>query len=74
MGIATPSESAAMGAFACYPRLNGEVIKKTIAGTLRVIVMLLMILTAATAFSQILAYTGASKGLSEFVIGLYLPL
>lgn len=78
MGIATPTESAAMGAFACfvlvasYRRLNREVMKKTIAGTLRITVMLLMILTGATAFSQILAYTGASRGLSEFVTGLNL--
>jgi len=78
MGIATPTESAAMGAFACfvlvtcYRRLNREVMKKTLAGTLRITVMLLMILTGATAFSQILAYTGASRGLSEFVTGLNL--
>ena len=78
MGIATPTESAAMGAFACfilvavYRQLNWQVMKKTLAGTLRITVMLLMILTGATAFSQILAYTGASRGLSEFVTGLNL--
>jgi len=76
MGVATPTESAAMGALACYvltifyKRFNWDLIKKSITGTLRIAVMMFMILTGAMAFSQILAFTGASKGLSQFVTGL----
>jgi tripartite ATP-independent transporter DctM subunit len=79
MGIATPSESSAMGALTCYilvaiyRRFNWNVVKKATAGTLRIAVMLMVIITGATAFSQILAYTGASRGLTEFVVGLNLP-
>ena len=76
MGVATPTESAAMGALACYiltifyGRFGWKLIKKSITGTLRITVMMLMILTGAVAFSQILAFTGASKGLGQFVTGL----
>ncbi len=71
LGIATPTESAAAGVLgcyflaACYRRLNWAVFKKSITATLRVTVMMFMILTGSTAFSQILAYTGASTGLVE---------
>ena len=71
MGMATPSEAAAMGAFgafvlaACYRCLNWKVIKASILSTGRITVMLLTILLGAMAFSQILAYTGCIKGLVE---------
>jgi len=79
MGIATPTESAAMGTLAAfilsaaYRRLNWRVIKETIEGTLRITVMMFVILTGATAFGQILSYTGASQGLLKFVLDLNLP-
>jgi len=75
-GIATPSESAAMGAFgafvltAGYGRLTGEVIRKSLLATVEVTGMALLIITSATAFSQILAHTGAAAGLSKFATGL----
>jgi tripartite ATP-independent transporter DctM subunit len=75
-GIATPSEAAATGAIgtfilaAFYRRLSWEVLKKAGWGTLHITVMLFMIITGAVAFSQILAYTGASRGLVEFVVAL----
>lgn len=76
MGVATPTESAAIGALACYiltifyGRFGRKLIKDSVTGTLRITVMMLMILTGAVAFSQILAFTGASKGLGQFVTGL----
>jgi tripartite ATP-independent transporter DctM subunit len=72
IGIASPSEAAASGAIgtvilaACYRRLNWEVIKKTTVGSLSVTGMILIIIGGAQAFSQILAFTGASAGLAEF--------
>lgn len=76
LGIASPSEAAASGAIgtfilaACYKRLNWEVIKKTTISSLSVTGMILMIIGGAQAFSQILAFTGASAGLAEFATTL----
>jgi len=79
LGIATPSEAAATAAFAafivaaCYRRLNWHVIKTSILSAARISVMLLTILLGATAFSQILAYTGAVRGLIEFATTIPVP-
>jgi tripartite ATP-independent transporter DctM subunit len=76
LGVATPSEAAATGAIgtcilACaYGRLNLEVMKKTTASTLSITGMLFLIMAGARAFSQILSYSGASRGLSEIATGL----
>ena len=76
MGIATPTEAAALGALSClilaafYRRLNWELVKKSVTGTVQVTVMTFMILSGAVAFSQILAFSGATKGLLEFVVVL----
>ncbi len=73
-GLATPTESAGMGVLttailiAFYKKMNWEVMKKSVDATLRITVMMFMILTGSTAFSQILAYTGASRGLVELVV------
>ncbi|MFH1488770.1 MAG: TRAP transporter large permease [Pseudomonadota bacterium] len=78
-GLATPTESAGMGvvttAFVIflYKRLTLEVLKKSIDSTLRITVMMFMILTGSTAFSQILAFTGASRGLVELVVSFQMP-
>jgi tripartite ATP-independent transporter DctM subunit len=78
-GIATPTESAAMGVMSTvavvgmYGKLNMPVIRKSVEATLRITVMMFMILTGSTAFSQILAFTGASKGLVELVVSIPLP-
>ncbi len=78
-GLATPTESAAIGTLLSiilvwlYGKLSWGVIKKTFEGALQISVMMFMILTGATAFSQILAYTGASQGLLNFILGFKLP-
>jgi len=75
MGIATPSEAAATGAIgsfilaAIYRKLNWEVVKKSVASTARITVMILMIIAGASAFGQNLAFTGASRGLVELAVG-----
>ncbi len=79
LGIATPTEAAALGALGClvlafiYRGLSWEILKISITGTLQVTIMMLMILTGSTAFAQILAYTGASQGLVEFALSIPLP-
>lgn len=79
LGIASPTESAALGALgtfflaAFYGKLNWQVTKTSLLSTVQVTVMIFMILTASTAYSQILAFSGASKGMSEFAMGLPVP-
>ncbi len=76
LGVATPTEAAATGAIATfilaagYKRLNWQMVKKSVAGGLKTTLMILMILTGAAAFSQILASSGASRGLAGLAVGL----
>jgi tripartite ATP-independent transporter DctM subunit len=75
-GIATPTEAAATGALSCFlfslvqGRLTWDVMKKSMTSTLRITVMVFVIITGSQLFSQILAYSGAVNGLTEFVLGL----
>ena len=76
LGIATPTESAAMGALAtlilaaCFKKLNLNLLKESLAGTMRITVMMFLIVTGSLAFSQILAYSGATSGFVEAVNNL----
>ena len=78
LGVATPTEAAAMGSVgslvlaALYRSLNPKVARKAVTGALEVTVMTFMIIAGSITFSQILAFTGASRGLVEFVVGLQL--
>jgi tripartite ATP-independent transporter DctM subunit len=76
LGIATPSEAAAAGALsafvlaAIYGKINWGILKITVSSTVQITVMMLMIFTGSMAFSQILAFTGATGGLVQLVTGL----
>ena len=76
LGVATPSEAAGTGAVgtyllaALYGKFNWEVIKKSLWGTLQITVLVFFILVGAYAFTQILAFSGATRGLAHFIIGL----
>jgi len=76
LGIVTPSEAAATGALGCfilaalYGRFNWEIVKKSVQGTLRNTVMIFIVFTGVLAFSQLLAYTGATRGLVQLATGL----
>ena len=76
LGIATPTEAAAFGALgvvilaAAFGTLTREAIVKSLTGTLRVTVMVLIIVLASSTFSQILTISGASQGLVQWVSGL----
>jgi tripartite ATP-independent transporter DctM subunit len=67
LGVATPTEAAALGTAgsfllaACYGKLSWGVVREALESTLRISVMVLVILGAAGAFSQILAFTQANK-------------
>ena len=77
-GIATPSEAAALGAVGSlglaffYGKCNWKFLRKSLSETARTSCTILVILLASTTFSQILAFTGASRGLVEAVKGLHL--
>lgn len=79
LGVATPTESAAMGALgtfilaAAYGKLNWLVLKKSLYGSIQITVMIFMIIAGATAFSQLLAFTGASTGMVNLLVSFPLP-
>lgn len=76
MGIATPSEAAATGAVATLAlaaakrRLTWGVFSKAMFGSANISVMVLLIVSGAVAFSQLLAFTGATYGMVNAVVSL----
>lgn len=70
-GIASPTDSAALGALmsaliaACYRKLSWHALKTALIGTGKISVMILFIVAASTSFSQILAFSGATDGALE---------
>ena len=78
LGIADPTESSAVAVVvivilcAFYKKISFELFESSLRGTLQIVVMMLTILTGSVAFSQVLAFSGATKGLAEFVVGLSL--
>jgi tripartite ATP-independent transporter DctM subunit len=78
VGVADPSESAATGTVGmvivilCYRRLTWEVIRKSLHGMIMITGMVFLLIAGATTFGQILSFSGATGGLSEFAI--HLPL
>jgi tripartite ATP-independent transporter DctM subunit len=75
LGVATPTEAAALASLiafvlaAVYRSLNLKVIKMSIFSSLQVTVMILTIIAASAAFSQVLAFSGASRGMLHLVLG-----
>lgn len=78
-GWATPTECAALGAFATmvlavlYKSLTIENLLKSLQGTAAISGMILFIIVGATTFSQILSFSGASDGLARLITQLGLP-
>lgn len=74
-GVATPTESAALGAAAAlvaaalYRRLTWENFFVSVRQTLRFTVMTLFIIAGSITFSQVMAFSQASGGLSAAVLG-----
>jgi tripartite ATP-independent transporter DctM subunit len=78
-GWATPTECAALGAFATlllallYRALTLRNLLQALRGTAAISGMILFIIVGATTFSQILSFSGASNGLAQTITGLGLP-
>ena len=74
-GWATPTECAALGAFATmllalgYRALTRDAVLKALKGTAGILGMILFIILGATTFAQILSFSGASSGLVQYITG-----
>lgn len=74
-GWATPTECAALGAFATlvlamlYRALTFDALLKALKGTAGISGMILFIILGATTFAQILSFSGASNGLVQMITG-----
>jgi tripartite ATP-independent transporter DctM subunit len=73
LGIATPTEAAACGVFgviilaAAFRCLTFKSVTISVEGTVKVGAMVFFIIMNSTVFSQMLSYSGASKGLIQWV-------
>ncbi|MBA7696839.1 C4-dicarboxylate TRAP transporter large permease protein DctM [subsurface metagenome] len=76
VGVCTPTEASALGAFgsfvlaAAYRRLNWRITKEATMSCVKTTTLTLLIVTGSMAFSQLLSFTGVTRGIMELVIGL----
>lgn len=77
-GIVTPSEAAAFGALGVlilaviFRCLTWDAVKKSVVGALKVTLMAYLIVFGSATFSQLLAFSGASRGLITWATGFEL--
>ncbi len=76
LGVATPSESAATGVLgalataAYYRKLNLKMFTESLASAAFITSMILVIMASSKMFSQLLAFTGSTRELTNVVAGL----
>src|SRR5690606_19763310 len=76
VGMATPTEAAALGTLGAfgltvaYGSFSWQIMKDALISTMRTSVMVLSILAASQAFTQLLAYTGATQELVAWASAL----
>ena len=76
LGIATPTESAALGCMGVvvlllvYRKFSWAVIWRSLDDAMKVTAMTFLIITASTTFSQIFAFSGASNGFISTITGI----
>ncbi len=79
LGLATPTEAAALGAMATlvvnffYGKVSLRMLADSLKGTVSLTAMVFMILAASKTFSSILAFTNATDGMIDLVNGSSLP-
>jgi tripartite ATP-independent transporter DctM subunit len=79
LGVATPTEAAATGVFGAlvlawfYGGVSRKMLTEALHSGVIVAALLLLIMACATMFSQLLAFTGATQELGDFVVSLKLP-
>ncbi|MEX6507837.1 TRAP transporter large permease subunit [Jiella sp. M17.18] len=75
LGIATPTESAALGCAGvfcllfAYRRFSWKSVWAALDDAMKVTGMTFLIISASTTFSQVFAFSGASSGFIDFVTG-----
>ena len=78
LGIATPTEAAATGVVGAlilatfYRGLSWSMLGEALMSAATVASLLLVIMCSAVMFSQLLTFTGATRALGDFVVGLKL--
>lgn len=76
LGVATPTEAAATGTLGSfilallYRWLSWQIIRKSLMGAVKVTVMIFMIIIVSNTYGEILAFTGAASGMTNFVTNL----
>ncbi len=76
-GIATPTEAAAFGVAGtlaltlCYRAMSWRKLWRALFGTTRIAAMVLLIIMTSHTFGAMLAFSGASSGLIDWVGGLH---
>lgn len=76
IGVATPIEAAATGAMstfilaAAYKQLNWGMVKKSFIGAMKITLMMFLIISNSSAFSQILAFSGVAPNVINLALGL----
>jgi len=79
LGVATPTEAAATGTLGsfilalAYRCLTRDIMRKSVLGTVKVTTMIFMIIIVSTTYGQILAFTGAASGMTQFITHLSVP-
>ncbi|MBI4286388.1 MAG: TRAP transporter large permease subunit [Chloroflexi bacterium] len=79
LGVSTPSEAAALGATgsfivaALYGRLTWGTVRKTLWETVKVSAMIFTIVMSASAFSELLAYSGVIRELGRVATSAPVP-
>lgn len=80
LGVATPTEAAAAGALASFilvatfGKFSWSALNKSIYGSTRVTVMVMIIIIGSVTFSQFLAYTGCTHALARYAAGPTVPI
>ena len=75
-GVATPSETAAMGAVAtaalaaAYGRLTWPIVRVALMATVHTTAMVFLIIVGSKAYSQLMSITGAATGFVEWMTSL----
>ncbi|MHB1405799.1 MAG: TRAP transporter large permease [Desulfitobacteriaceae bacterium] len=76
IGVGTPTEAAGLGALgtivvaAFYKRMSWQIIFKSVRGTVKVTSMTLLIIGGSVIFSSLLSYSGITRAVVEFAVGL----
>lgn len=79
LGIATPTEAAAFGVVGAvalmlaYGGASRAAIVRSFVGTIKTSGMILLIMGGAAAYSQLLAFSGATRNLLDLVVDLPVP-